>query len=276
MPNWTGPGFLPPHNNPPRPSEVNPDAPKDGGGSLGDYRAAAEKLSPALRDTLYRVFSRARLPEDDPLWGLLVADSELLQGFLNTLDERFSHLSKRIGELHAQSARQHEQLRRDEQVARERHLEAVDAKLEDLRRQQSKLAEEKARGWDAALVNHLTTAVLAIAFTGLAFFMLDGKRLDDALVRAEERYRQTVNDVQAQDATDLKTLSSGANFLANIDWYGGGVTTERTDDGSPRYVISFGRHAIANVGMHPPNQAVIDLASEAKPAPSAKPRPTAR
>ena len=126
------------------------------------------------------------------------------------------------------------------------------------------------------MVNHLTTAILAIAFTGLAFFMLDGKRLDDALIRAEERYRQTVNDVQAQDAADLKTLSSGANFLANIDWYGGGVTTERTDDGSSRYVISFGRHAIANVGMHPPNQAVIDLASETKPAPSAKPRPTTR
>jgi hypothetical protein len=255
---------------------MSAEPPKDPGGGLGDYRAAVDKLSPGLRDTLYRVFSRARLPEDDPLWGLLVADAELLQGFLNTLDERFSHLSKRIGELHAQAARQHEQLRRDEQAAREKHLEAADAKLEDIRRQQSKLAEGKARGWAATLVNHLTTAILAIAFTGLAVFMLDGKRLDDALIRAEERYKQTINNVQAQDATDLKTLSSGANFLANIDWYGGSVTTQRTDDGSSRYIISFGRHAIANVGMQPPNQAIIDLASDAKPAPSAKPRPTTR
>jgi hypothetical protein len=47
------------------------------------YQAATETLSAELREALLRAFSRARLPEDDPLYSILVAQAELLNaGFL--------------------------------------------------------------------------------------------------------------------------------------------------------------------------------------------------
>jgi hypothetical protein len=47
------------------------------------YQAATETMSAELREALLRAFSRARLPEDDPLYSILVAQAELLNaGFL--------------------------------------------------------------------------------------------------------------------------------------------------------------------------------------------------
>ena len=42
------------------------------------YDNATESLSPELREALLRAFSRARLPDDDPLYAVLVAQAELL------------------------------------------------------------------------------------------------------------------------------------------------------------------------------------------------------
>src|ERR1700736_4697118 len=42
------------------------------------YQAATETMSAELREALVRAFARARLPEDDPLYSILVAQAELL------------------------------------------------------------------------------------------------------------------------------------------------------------------------------------------------------
>ena len=73
-----------------------------------------------------------------------------------------------------------EQARKEEQAAREKHLT-------EIRREQAALAEERARGWDATLVNHLTTALLAVFFTALAVLMIETKRIDEAAARADAR-----------------------------------------------------------------------------------------
>jgi hypothetical protein len=73
-----------------------------------------------------------------------------------------------------------EHARKEEQAAREKHLS-------EIRQEQSTLAEERARGWDAKVANHLTTALLSVFFTALAVLMIDTKRIDEAAARADAR-----------------------------------------------------------------------------------------
>jgi hypothetical protein len=184
------------------------EAPKDGG--LGDYRAAAEKLSPALRDTLYRVFSRARLPEDDPLWGLLVADAELLQAFLGGIDERFSQLSQQSEALKEQLRQQHDQLRRDEQATRQKHLAAADDRIEEIRRRQSDLAARESQGWQSSALKYGVVALAAVVLGGWLVHRFDDQRVAEANGRVEELMQRL--PYAAQLEVQLEQIGASLGF----------------------------------------------------------------
>lgn len=150
-----------------------------------------------------------------------------------------------------------EQARKEERADREKHLT-------EIRREQSALAEERAKGWDATLVNHLTTAVLSVFFTALCVLMIDTKRIDEAGARSEARYTDTINDL----AKSLKGLASGADFITQVDRVNGGVRYEHTDTASPRVIINFGYRSVAGASVNPPHEAIIDLAPEPKRQPA--------
>jgi hypothetical protein len=145
-----------------------------------------------------------------------------------------------------------EQARKEEQAAREKHLR-------EIRQEQAALAEERAKGWDATLVNHLTTALLSVFFTALAVIMIDTKRIDEAEMRAEDRYKDSLNDL----AKNLQAMAKGADFIRQVDDAGGGVHYEHPNTGALRIIVNFGSNTVAGVSSNA-HEALIDLAPEGK------------
>jgi flagellar motor protein MotB len=133
-----------------------------------DFRAATKGLSPALRDALHKSASRNGVQEDDPLWGLMAAQAEVLQAFLGvqqgTLEQgnqQIEQMGKRLDQLVstsrevAQSRReQQEALRQDEQKARKEHQKATEAGFVQIRQELAKAAQ-----W------HLVTVGVAVGLT---------------------------------------------------------------------------------------------------------------
>lgn len=76
---------------------------------LTTYQVACSNLPPELRESLYRIFARARLPEGDPLWALIAVQIEILHAFRpnghrssdHLKPEQLSKLNTFLGDLRA-------------------------------------------------------------------------------------------------------------------------------------------------------------------------------
>lgn len=185
-----------------------------------DFRAATKGLSPALRDALHKAATRHGVQEDDPFWGVMAAQAELLQAFLtdhrDALEEgnqRLGQLDKRLEQLIATSREaalsrreQQEALRQDEQKARDKHLQATEAGFAALRDEL-----DKAKRWHLATVGIAVGLTAALCIGGMAW------RHDQA-EKAEQAQRDVAQ--QAVEQSDeglwwhnLRATQAGLRFM---------------------------------------------------------------
>jgi hypothetical protein len=61
-------------------------------GDLTAYQVATADLPPAIRESLYRTFTRARLTENDPLWAVVAANAAVQKAFLAEWKEHAGNL----------------------------------------------------------------------------------------------------------------------------------------------------------------------------------------
>ena len=99
---------------------------------------------------------------------------------------------------------------------------------------------------------------------------LSGKRTDEAVASSQTQFSEAVKALNVQYARDVKALASAANFVAQVDGVGGGVTYQRTDNGALRVIIDFGDLPIASVAKASPRQAIVDLAPVRDASPVSK------
>lgn len=157
------------------PSQPSPNGEKTA------YQLATEKLPPSTREQLYRLFTQAKLPENDPIWALVGVQAGILQPF----------------------------------VTNQPHVEALNKALSTVERAADRIERRSFYlnlGWPAAAV--ALTAALCIG--GMAVWH-DRAEKAEQKVRDQAAQAQR-NAVEAQLAHNLNVAGAKLDFaVTNLD-----------------------------------------------------------
>jgi hypothetical protein len=225
------------------------------------YKAALASMAPEMRAAFVEACLAANIREEDVINALILAQAKILDvGFTGhtrdvktAVNQELSGLIQRL-----------DQIQKDHVTADAKQSDALRDGIEEIRRRAMAHNAAKAQSQKQAALTYGLTALASVFLGGLGMYWLDGKRLDETAARSEARYY-----------ADEKALSTGAEFLSELNSAGGDVRYQRMENGFLRIILSFGYRTVANVDKNPPKQAVIDLEPYPMPSPSAVPVATA-
>jgi hypothetical protein len=238
--------------------------------SLTNHQAAAAALPPAVCQDLYQAFTRARLPEDDPLWAVVAAFATIHQASLaelkNCLKENAPKpaVNGQVGSL------------RREPTERMSKADLAVMIGEEIRKAlPTPQTQPTDKRWSWAKAKRIAPKYAAglavgILIGGVSLWAWAMHKADERVAEIAERYDKAVRE--------LPTVERFAVQLRDL----GGSLTYRNTEGQVNasgIVINFGGvRKIANVSQDAKgNVATIDLEPEPtpiqKPSPSPAPKP---
>jgi hypothetical protein len=203
------------------------------------YQAALDELPAEMRQPFVEACVAAGIAEDDVVHGLALCQATLLGAFVKLVDasnqKAINAQAQQLATTERNVIQRLDLAHKDEQTARERHQKASDAKLEEIRRRETKLAVAESQGWQQKVINNGLLILCAAFLGGLILYSFDSKRLDAANAQAHER-----------EKAFLASLPYATRLEVALEHWGG-----RMESQPGRLVIHPGKNVIKNAYRDP-------------------------